>query len=300
MTPVDIGKTTKAYCLITDEYLRAELNQIDIPASLRDAMQYSVFAGGKRLRACLCFAACELFGGEMQNALPFAAAIEMIHTYSLIHDDLPCMDDDDFRRNKPSNHRVFGEALATLAGDGLLSLAFEVLLKTGLSSEVAYLQRHYLAAYEVAHGAGVFGMVAGQVEDMANEGNPNAGRAELEYIQANKTGALISAAIASGAIMGGCDENELVLMRKFGLLFGRLFQLTDDLLDVEGNADVVGKTLGKDKEKKKLTYPALFGIEETKREADTLLNGAFSILNEFGGKAQYLCLLTQQLIGREY
>ena len=275
-------------------YMKAEM-----PEELRKAMEYSLLAGGKRLRPMLCLSACEMTGGQLEAALPLACALEMIHTYSLIHDDLPCMDDDDFRRGRPSNHKVFGEANALLAGDGLLSFAFEVILFEG-PKHIAAAPRYYEAAAEIAHGAGVNGMVAGQWKDLANEKNPSADAATLTDIHARKTGALITAAVLAGGLAGRADAAEMEALRAFGAHFGVLFQITDDLLDVEGDEKTVGKTLGKDAAHEKLTYPALYGVPASRRMAEEEARLAKEALAPFGERAAWFIELTEQTLTRTF
>ena len=231
---------------------------------LRDAMFYSVEGGGKRLRPCLVLAVCEMLGGDIQNALPIACALEMIHTYSLIHDDLPCMDDDDMRRGRPSNHKVFGEAMAVLAGDGLLSFAFEIMLahalKTGDRGVLA-------AACEVALRAGARGMVTGQAADIEYEGSRITTEETLRFIHRHKTADMLEAAVAAGALTAGADDDTLRALRLYSEKMGLLFQITDDILDVSGDPALMGKTLGKDAEQGKLTYVGLLGLEGAQKAA---------------------------------
>lgn len=270
-----------------------------MPPKMREAMEYSLFAKGKRLRPMLCLSACEMVGGSLDAALPLAAAAEMIHTYSLIHDDLPCMDDDDYRRGKPSNHKVFGEGNAVLAGDGLLSYAFEIMLTEG-RKHVSAAPRYYEAAAELARGAGVSGMVAGQWADLANEKNAQADAQTLIYIHKRKTGALITAAILAGGIVGNADAAALAALKAFGEHFGILFQITDDLLDVEGNAEQVGKTLGKDARNQKLTYPALYGTAQARRMAEEEARLATSALAPFAGQAAWFVSLAEETLKRTF
>lgn len=279
--------------------LERYLSTGDMPKLMHEAMSYSVFAGGKRLRPRMCLAAAEMAGGSIEDAMPIACALEMIHTYSLIHDDLPCMDDDDYRRGRLSNHKVYGEANALLAGDGLLSLAFETMLREGIS-KVAHAPRYYEAAQAVAHGAGVFGMVAGQWADLANENNPDADAETLTYIHRRKTGALITASIVSGAIVANADESTVAALRSFGEHYGVLFQITDDILDVVGDAETVGKTLGKDAEQSKLTYPSLYGLEESRRMAEREAELAAAAVLPFGEKAAWFTALAKAALTRTY
>jgi len=240
------------------------------PGRLHEAMRYSVFAGGKRIRPALALAAAEAVGGRAEDALPVAGALEMVHTYSLIHDDLPCMDDDDLRRGRPTSHRVFGEALAVLAGDALHSLAFETLLsRTG--PEGCALAR------DLASAAGVGGMVGGQVEDLEAEGlAPSEPR--LASIHAGKTAALFSAACRAGGRAGGGRAAEVEALGRFGTAFGLAFQVVDDVLDETGTAESLGKTPGKDKRGKKMTYVALEGGAAARARARRLCDEAVAAL----------------------
>ncbi len=242
------------------------------PGRLHEAMRYSVFAGGKRLRPALCLAACASVGGRAETALPFAAALELVHTYSLIHDDLPCMDDDDLRRGKPTSHRVFGEALAILAGDALHSFAFESLLE--------HVDEPALAcdlAGELARAAGVRGMVGGQVEDIEAEGAP-AEEPRLERLHLGKTAALFAAATAGGGRAGGGTAEEVDALRRFGLELGLAFQIVDDVLDETGTAESLGKTPGKDRKGVKMTYVALEGVPAARARAARRLDVALRAL----------------------
>ncbi len=267
------------------------------PAGLGEAMMYSVFAGGKRLRPCMLLSTLEMLGGTVdETALDFACAIEMIHTYSLIHDDLPCMDNDDMRRGKPSNHKFFGEATAVLAGDGLLSYAFEIMLLASRADD-----RSIEAMREIARGAGVFGMVEGQMADMNNEKNPSPNEFIIEYIDKHKTGALISAAVLAGARLAGvrpaqasvADKEKYQKAQTFSELYGLLFQITDDILDVVGDEAKVGKTLGKDQKSNKLTYVALLGLDGARALAQSTAKAALDALEGFGKGAEPLVELTK-------
>lgn len=267
------------------------------PAGLGEAMMYSVFAGGKRLRPCMLLSTLEMLGGTVdETALDFACAIEMIHTYSLIHDDLPCMDNDDMRRGKPSNHKFFGEATAVLAGDGLLSYAFEIMLLASRADD-----RSIEAMREIARGAGVFGMVEGQMADMNNEKNPSPNEFIIEYIDKHKTGALISAAVLAGARLAGvrpaqasvADKEKYQKAQTFSELYGLLFQITDDILDVAGDEAKVGKTLGKDQKSNKLTYVALLGLDGARALAQSTAKAALDALEGFGKGAEPLVELTK-------
>lgn len=243
------------------------------PARLAEAMRYSVFAGGKRFRPALVLFVSDALGGRAADAMPAACALEMVHTYSLIHDDLPAMDDDDLRRGKPSSHKAFGEATAILAGDALLTFAFEVAAGSPEGTNPVRLCR------ELARAAGPEGMVAGQAADVAGEGA--AGSIEdVEYIHLRKTAALISAAAKMGAITAGAGEEKAALAGEFGVKLGLLFQITDDILDETAETGLLGKTAGKDAAAGKLTYPAVIGLDGARARAAELAREALCILEE--------------------
>lgn len=248
-----------------EELLRIRARESQrIQPRLHEAMFYSLEAGGKRLRPVLMLAVCELLGGDPERALPFACALEMIHTYSLIHDDLPCMDDDDMRRGRPSNHKVFGEAMAVLAGDALLSLAFEIVAEAVRDhAEPGFA----LAACEMAKRAGAAGMVTGQAADLENEKNPVKDEGTLLFIHRHKTADMLAAAVLCGAYIAGADEDTMEKLRGYSDDMGLLFQITDDILDLCGDPGLVGKTLGKDEEAGKLTFPSLYGLEGARKAA---------------------------------
>jgi geranylgeranyl diphosphate synthase type II len=257
----------------------------DVPEPLLSAMKYSLEAGGKRIRPVLLLSACDIFGGDLQNALPFAVAVELIHTYSLIHDDLPCMDDDDLRRGMPTNHKVFGEGMATLAGDALLNLAYEHILSHIRKNPS---EGNLSAALEIAAAAGCLGMVAGQSVDLYSENNPSAGERELEFIHAHKTGKLICASLAAGAYAAEAGEEEIELLRKFGEGLGVLFQITDDILDMVGSYEQLGKSVGKDGKQNKLTYPRLYGLEKSRRMAEEKAEQILEVLSCLQKDAKFL------------
>ncbi len=269
-----------------------------LPASLHDAMRYSVFAGGKRIRPILMMAACEAVGGRPQQVLPAACAIEMIHSYSLIHDDLPAMDDDDYRRGKPTNHKVYGEANAILAGDALLTEAFILLSNpevfTGLPAEARCEVIHLLARC-----SGSRGMVGGQVVDMESEGKA-IDLPTLEYIHTHKTGALILAAIESGAIIGGADEQQRRALRRYGEAAGLAFQVADDILDIVADQAELGKDIGSDQERGKATYPALLGLEGARERARELRELAFTSLEIFDEAALPLRGIASYIVDRSF
>ncbi len=263
------------------------------PPSIHTAMRYSVFAGGKRIRPILCLEAARIFEPDVTAALHPACAIEFIHTYSLIHDDLPALDNDDLRRGKPTCHKKFGEATAILAGDALLTLAFQIIGETPTVAErvIAILQ-------EVSTAAGtVRGMVGGQVADLENEGKPVAPQM-LEYIHRSKTAALIRASVAAGALSAGAGAEEVWRLRRFGETIGWAFQVTDDILDVEESSAALGKTAGKDIAQQKATYPAVYGVARSREIAAGLANDAISELSVYGERASRLRALAEFLVLR--
>ncbi|ORJ62895.1 polyprenyl synthetase family protein [Geothermobacter hydrogeniphilus] len=267
-----------------------------LPVNLHKAMRYSVFAGGKRIRPVLMIAACEAAGGERETVLPAACAMEMIHTYSLIHDDLPAMDDDDFRRGKPTNHRVFGEALAILAGDGLLTEAFRLLADPDAGARLAPVTRLRILEL-MARSAGSFGMVAGQVVDMESEGRA-IDFPTLEFIHTRKTGALILAAIQTGALVAGADEETFASLSRYGEAAGLAFQVADDILDIVGDQAQLGKDVGSDQQRGKATYPALLGLEEARQKAVELRDLALAALQPFGEEAEPLRQIARYIVDR--
>ena len=271
------------------------------PESLREAMRYSLLAGGKRLRPILCLAACELAGGDSELAMPTAVALEMIHTMSLIHDDLPAMDNDDLRRGRPTNHKVYGDAVAILAGDALLTRAFEMV---ALRSPGVPADRLLKVVGELSLVSGAPGLVGGQVVDLECEGK-QVDLETLEYIHLHKTGALLKACVITGALIGGADDAQLESLRTYARGIGLAFQIVDDILDVTASSDVLGKTAGKDLVADKTTYPKLLGLEESRERARVLISEAKSSLDAFkpagGGLAQAapLLALADYVIGRD-
>lgn len=285
------------YLPLVERELERALSADGIPAQLRAAMEYSVQAGGKRLRPCLTLAACELAGGEIQSALPLACGVEMIHTYSLIHDDLPSMDNDDFRRGKPSSHVMFGESTAILAGDGFLTYAFEIMLDACVRYAGA-LPGYAAAIRAISNGAGVCGMVAGQIMDLENQRTGMQSVDVLRDIHMRKTGALIKAAVLAGALINPCPPQVLCALERFSEEFGLLFQITDDLLDVEGTFEIVGKTIGKDQATDKLTYPALYGVEQSRERACDAARHAKDALIGLGERADFFVKLVEDTLSR--
>ena len=265
------------------------------PQSIHKAMRHSVFAGGKRLRPVLCMEAGRMVAGALPKGIEdLGAALEMLHTYSLIHDDLPALDNDDLRRGRPTCHKVFGEALAILAGDALQTRAYEVLAQLRCPAEA-----RVRIIEEIARGTGtVDGMIGGQVVDLESEhAKPDA--ETLEYIHRSKTAALITASVVSGGLYADGDENAVARLRSFGMKIGLAFQIVDDVLDVTQTSEQLGKTAGKDAEAEKATYPALYGVEESNRKADELVAGAMAELHGFGARAETLEELARFLVERK-
>ncbi|XP_077233246.1 geranylgeranyl pyrophosphate synthase 1 [Tasmannia lanceolata] len=248
------------------------------PEKIHEAMRYSLLAGGKRVRPVLCIAACELVGGSEITAMPSSCAVEMIHTMSLIHDDLPCMDNDDLRRGKPTNHKVFGEEVAVLAGDALLAFAFEHM---ATATQVISPNKIVRAIGELAKAIGSEGLVAGQVVDISSAGLKDVGLDQLEFIHVHKTSALLEGAVVIGAILGGGSDEEVEKLRKFARCIGLLFQVVDDILDVTKSSQELGKTAGKDLVADKVTYPKLLGLEKSREFAEQLNKEAKDQLLDF-------------------
>jgi len=268
----------------------AALPMTGAPKLLKEAMRYSLLAGGKRLRGCLVLAACEMGGGRLQDALPFACAVEMIHAYSLIHDDLPAMDDDCLRRGKPTNHIVYGEAMAILAGDGLLSGAFEVMAQSTHPQA-------FRALGEMARACGIGGMIAGQVLDVTMEGAaPD--KETVARIHEGKTAALLTAPVTCGLMLAQASDEMIEAGRKYGFHLGIAFQIVDDLLDLEGDPALMGKTLGKDLTEGKLTWPACVGADQARKDAAWHIDQAIKALKPFGNKAEFLQDLANSTLHR--
>lgn len=296
MTPdFDLKQYLEARRLMVEEALEVALPQQDGPETrVVEAMRYSLFAGGKRLRPILCLAASEAVGGDLKAAMPAGCALEMIHTYSLIHDDLPAMDDDDLRRGKPTNHKVFGEAIAILAGDGLLTEAFVL-----LSDYNSLLPERAVEVIGViAEAASYRGMVGGQVVDILSQNK----RADLETVQqmhSRKTAALIAAATESGALAGKGSEAQVAALARYGRAIGLAFQIADDILDIEGDTELLGKTTGADEARGKVTYPAAVGLERSRQAANEMVNDALAALEGFDDRANPLRSLANYIITRK-
>lgn len=265
------------------------------PATIHKAMRYSLFAGGKRLRPILCLAAAEASGGKIEHALPLACALECIHTYSLVHDDLPSMDNDDLRRGRPTCHKVFGDGIAVLAGDALLTISFEIV------SRAKPTRRYDMSTllHEVAVAAGSRKLIAGQVADLEAEGH-RTDREQLRYIHENKTAAILTTSVRLGAMSANANPKQLTAITKFGRALGLAFQVIDDILDVTQTSEKLGKSAGKDITAKKATYPAVIGLDASRIEAKRLTKQAHDSLTIFGAKGDALHALANYLLEREY
>ncbi len=278
-----------------DQYLP---KQDTYPSMIHEAMRYSVFAGGKRLRPILLLEACRCCGGAVDVAMPFACAVEFIHTYSLIHDDLPAMDNDDYRRGKLTNHKVYGEGMAILAGDALLHSAVELMSDVCLNPDISPDIRLKII-HEVMVGAGTMGMIGGQVVDLSEEGKKTSADT-LKYIHAHKTGALIRISLLAGARCGGASLEALEHMKAFGNHIGLAFQIVDDILDVVGDEKKLGKQVGSDEKNQKATYPALYGMQASKEMAQKALNDALKSLESWGEEGEFLRSLAKYMVIRDY
>ena len=291
----------KAYLARKKDIIDKTLEKLVPPAKtfppvIHEAMRYSLFAGGKRVRPVLAIAAAEAVGAATADLLPVAGALEIIHTYSLIHDDLPAMDDDDLRRGRPTCHKAYGEAIAILAGDGLLTMAFEVLSDP---RRLKSIQARTLVSMirEIAVASGVFGMVGGQVVDIQSE-NKEIDFPTLEYIHTHKTGALIRASVRVGALYAKAGKRQFAALTRYGEMAGLAFQIVDDILDVTGKQEELGKDIGSDLEKGKKTFPSFLGLEESRRRAEEVVGEALDALKGFGRKADPLRELARFIINR--
>ncbi|EQF26018.1 polyprenyl synthetase family protein [Clostridioides difficile CD160] len=262
-----------------------------------EAMNYSLSAGGKRLRPILTLEACKIVGGNEEEAIPFAVAIEMIHTYSLIHDDLPALDNDDLRRGRPTNHKVYGEAMGILAGDALLNYAFEVMLSGSINKENP--EKYLKAINEIAKGAGIYGMIGGQVVDVESE-NKQIEKEKLDYIHMNKTAAMMVGCMRAGAIIGGANSEQMEEITKYAKNIGLSFQIVDDILDIVGDEAKLGKKVGSDIENHKSTYPSLLGLDKSKEIAYNLIDEAKKSIEKLSDDVDFLKGLAEYIIDREY
>jgi geranylgeranyl diphosphate synthase type II len=264
------------------------------PATIHRAMRYSLFAGGKRIRPALCLAAAAACGGNETDALPLACAVECVHTYSLVHDDLPAMDDDDYRRGKLTNHKVFGEGIAVLAGDALLTQAFEIAARCQGWPRYS----HQIIVLELARAAGSLQLIAGQVADLEGEGKRISAR-QLRYIHERKTSALLCCSVRLGGMSANCSPAQLKALTDFGYNVGLAFQVIDDILDVTQTSEKLGKTAGKDTKAQKATYPSIVGLERSRKIAEQLTQRAFNSLKGFKSKAVALEALAEFLLRRD-
>jgi geranylgeranyl diphosphate synthase, type II len=267
------------------------------PATIHRAVRYSLFAGGKRIRPLLVLAAADAVGGLREDAMPLACAVEMIHTYSLIHDDLPAMDNDDLRRGKPTSHKVFGEAIAILAGDALLTRAFQVMAEVPASAGELQVRRRLLATRRLAEACGTTGLIGGQVVDLESEGR-SISAADLERLHRAKTGALLGACVEGGAVLGGAGPGAVESLGRYARAVGLAFQIVDDVLDATEGAERLGKTAGKDEAAHKATYVSLHGLERARRMAKELLDEAIAALTPLGTPAHPLGELARTIVDR--
>ncbi|MGO9585845.1 MAG: polyprenyl synthetase family protein [Limisphaerales bacterium] len=289
--PQFLATRTKTVNAALDKFLPSDKTR---PATIHKAMRYSLFAGGKRMRPALCLAAAAACGGREADALPLACAVECIHTYSLIHDDLPAMDNDDFRRGKPTNHKVFGEGIAVLAGDALLTQAFEIAAQAKGWPRYP----HPDLILEIAKASGSLQLVAGQVADLEGEGK-KLSVAELKYIHERKTSALLCCSVRLGGMSANCTAAQLKALTDFGYHVGLAFQVIDDILDVTQTSKQLGKTAGKDTKAQKATYPSIVGLEKSRKIAEQLTDKAFAALKTFKGRAVALEALAEFLLQRD-
>ncbi|MFE0506870.1 polyprenyl synthetase family protein [Peribacillus butanolivorans] len=297
MSTASFETFSKEYKAVIEREIVEYVNKLEAPAVIKEAMTYSLEAGGKRIRPLLVFAVLEAFGKNLKTGIPAAAAIEMIHTYSLIHDDLPAMDDDDLRRGKPTNHKVFGEAVAVLAGDALLTYSFQ-LVTDMIDTEVTAEMKLNLVS-EIAKSAGAEGMVGGQVADMEGESKQLTLK-ELEYIHEHKTGKLLTASIISGAILAGANNEQHQHLRDFAYHLGLAFQIRDDILDIEGSVELIGKPVGSDEGNHKSTYPSLLTLDGAKEKLDYHIKLAHNALGKTNLQTSLLNELTDLIATRDH
>lgn len=297
---MDFKSRSKDYAKRIEKQLEVLLEpKTQVPQIIHEAVRYSVFAGGKRLRPILTLTSGDLLGGSEEELINTACALEMIHTYSLIHDDHPDLDNDSLRRGVPTNHMVFGNAMAILAGDALLTQAFQVLGKEALNEEnPEKLKRRLQANFEIAQAAGSRGMIGGQVVDILSEGSQEKDPSILRYIHTHKTGDLIRASVRSGALIAGANDEELFNITVYAEKIGMAFQITDDILDVKGDQDVLGKNIGSDEERNKLTYPSIYGLEKSEKMAKTAIDDALMFLKKTNKNNTYLEELANYILTR--
>ena len=296
MAVFDLNSYLKQQKALVEAALDSSL-PITKPEKIYESMRYSLLAGGKRLRPILCLATCELLGGSLDIAMPAACALEMIHTMSLIHDDLPAMDNDDYRRGKLTNHKVYGEDIAILAGDGLLSYAFEYV---AVYTKNVPAERVLEVCGLLGRTVGAAGLVGGQVLDLESEGKADISAETLTFIHTHKTGALLEASVLSGAILAGASRDEREKLAKYAQNIGLAFQIVDDILDITATQEELGKTAGKDLQAQKATYPSIWGLEQSKLQAQQLVTKAINELADYGEKAEPLRAIASFITNRKY
>jgi geranylgeranyl diphosphate synthase type II len=296
MSGFDLASYLKQQQSLVEAALAGSLPIIK-PEKIYEAMRYSLLAGGKRLRPILCLATCELTGGTLEMSMPTACALEMIHTMSLIHDDLPAMDNDDYRRGKLTNHKVFGEDIAILAGDGLLAYAFEYV---ATQTRNVPAERVLQVIASLGRTVGAAGLVGGQVLDLESEGKPDIDAETLTFIHTHKTGALLETSVISGAILAGASSNDIQRLCRYAQNIGLAFQIVDDILDITATQEELGKTAGKDLKAQKATYPSLWGIEASQIQAQQLVEGAIAELAIYGEKADPLRAIARYITTRKH
>ncbi|WP_250121959.1 geranylgeranyl diphosphate synthase CrtE [Chroococcidiopsis sp. CCMEE 29] len=295
-TPFDLS----AYLQERQALVEAALDNaitLTYPEKIYEAMRYSLLAGGKRLRPILCLATCEMAGGTIEMAMPTACALEMIHTMSLIHDDLPAMDNDDYRRGQLTNHKVYGEDIAILAGDGLLAYAFEFV---AANTQSVPAERVLQVILRLGRAVGAAGLVGGQVVDLESEGKSDVSVETLNFIHTHKTAALLEACVVCGGILAGIPEPDLQRLSRYAQNIGLAFQIVDDILDITATQEELGKTAGKDLQAQKVTYPSLWGLEESQRQAQQLIESAAAELTPFGEKARPLLAIANFITSRTH
>lgn len=299
MNQIDLSEYLTTKRALINQAIDEVLEQSSDAKRIVAAMRYSLMAGGKRLRPILCIASAEAVGGHVEDVMNTACAIEMIHTYSLIHDDLPAMDNDHLRRGKPTCHVAFGEPTAILAGDALLTMAFEILSSSVVNDEDHHASKWLTVINTIATAAGYKGMIEGQMRDMDAEGGRLLDQDALAAMHALKTGALIEASVATGAVLGGGGTDDIRRLKVYARNIGLAFQVTDDILNVEGDPDIMGKEVGTDQIRKKCTYPAILGIKESKKLAKQLVNSALQVLDYFDNKSDPLRDIANYVITRK-
>lgn len=292
----NLDRYLKEQKILVEAALDASL-PIARPAKIYESMRYSLLAGGKRLRPILCLATCELMGGTVEMAMPTACALEMIHTMSLIHDDLPAMDNDDYRRGKLTNHKVYGDDIAILAGDGLLAYAFEYV---ALETKNVPADRILKVIARLGNTVGAAGLVGGQVLDLESEGKTDITAETLSFIHTHKTGALLETSVVSGAILAGSSDREITKLSRYAQNIGLAFQIVDDILDITATDEQLGKTAGKDLAAQKATYPSIWGLEKSQAKAQELIDEAIAKLTDYGATAEPLRAIAKFIVTRNH